>query len=197
MTPRSQNALEQFELRPQCHCLPPPATSGVANTAGPTTDCPEKQFPSCKAQKANRHRNPAPTPFSWLPCYHGPRNSNPNKGACADGLITNDLKTLSPYKAVTLSLLNYPSKHHRFLMTGATQSLPQLKKPPRTTDPNLFRPTSLTYGVFKMFESILNEKVVANLSRHSTLTNRLVTEELMAKCLDEGSAVDQTYLKFS
>ncbi len=62
-----------------------------------------------------------------------------------------------------------------------------------------------------MLEAILKEKMLAHLSqfslltsrqhgflsRRSTLTNLLAAEELIAKWLDEGSAVDLIYLDFS
>ncbi len=86
-----------------------------------------------------------------------------------------------------------------------------MAKKPRTEDPNLFRPISLTSVVSKVLEAILKKKMLAHLSqfslftsrqhgflpRRSTLTNLLVAEELIAKWLDEGSAVDLIYLDFS
>ncbi len=94
-------------------------------------------------------------------------------------------------------------------MTGATPSLPQLQKHP--TDPNLFRPISLTSVVCKVLEAILKEKILAHLSefslltsrqhgflpRRSTMTNLLVAEELITKLLGEGNAVDLIHLDLS
>ncbi len=47
-----------------------------------------------------------------------------------------------------------------------------------------------------MFESILIEKMLAHLSRCSTLNTLLVAEELITKWLDEGSAVDLIFLSY-
>ncbi len=87
----------------------------------------------------------------------------------------------------------------------------QVAKAPRTADPNLFRPISLMSVVCKVLEAILKKKMLAHLSqfsvltsrqhgflpRRSTLTSLLMTEELIIKWLDEGSAVDLIYLDFS
>ncbi len=45
-------------------------------------------------------------------------------------------------------------------------------KAPRTADPNLFRPISLTSVVCKVLEAILKEKMLARLSQFSLLTSR-------------------------
>ncbi len=84
-------------------------------------------------------------------------------------------------------------------------------KAPRTTDPNLFRPISLTSVVCMVLEAILKEKMLAHLSqfslltsrqhgflpRSSNLTNLLVAEELITTWFDEGNAVNLIYLDFS
>ncbi len=81
---------------------------------------------------------------------------------------------------------------------------------PRTTDPNLFRPISLTSVICKVIESIFKEKMLAHLSqfsllasrqhgflpRQSTLTSLLVAEELITKWLYEESIVDLIYQYF-
>ncbi len=48
-----------------------------------------------------------------------------------------------------------------------------------------------------MFESVLKEKMLAHLSRFSTLTNLLVAEELITKWIGEGRALDLIFLNFS
>ncbi len=82
---------------------------------------------------------------------------------------------------------------------------------PRTTDPNLFTPISLTFVVCKVLEAILKEKMHAHLAQFSLLASRqhgflprrstlailLVAEELVTTWLDEESAVDMIYPDFS
>ncbi len=70
---------------------------------------------------------------------------NPNKGAGPDGLFPKALKTLSPYIATTLTRI--------FKLSLQTSQIPDdwrhaivtpVTKAPHTTDPNLFRPITLT-----------------------------------------------------
>ncbi len=119
---------------------------------------------------------------------------------------------MNPFIAPTLSRI--------FNLSLQTSQIPDdwrhaivtpVAKTPRTADPNLFRPISLTSVVCKVLEATLKEKMLAHLSqfslltsrqhgflpRRSTLTNLLVAEELITKWLDEGSAVDLIYLDFS
>ncbi len=126
---------------------------------------------------------------------------NPNKGAGPDGLFLKALKTLSPYIAPTLS--------HIFHLSLQTSQIPDdwrcaivtlVAKAPRTADPNLFRPISLTSVFCKVFEAFLKEKILTYLSqfslltslqhgflpRRSTLNNLLVAEELITKCSTKG-----------
>ncbi len=121
---------------------------------------------------------------------------NPNKGAGPDGLFPKALKTLSPYIAPTLSRI--------FNLSLQTSQIPDdwrhaivtpVAKTPRTADPNLFRPISLTSDVCKVLEAILKEKMLTHLPqfslltsrqhgilpRRSTLANLLVSEELIKK----------------
>ncbi len=86
---------------------------------------------------------------------------NPNKGAGPDGLFPKALKTLSPYIAPTHSRI--------FNLSLQTSQIPdecrhaivtQVAKTPRTADPNLFRPISLTTDVCKVLEAILKEHSV-------------------------------------
>ncbi len=90
---------------------------------------------------------------------------NPNKGAGPDGLFPKALKTRSPYIAPTLTRIfnlslqapQVPDDWHHAIVT-------LVAKTPRTADPNLFRPISLTSDVCKVFEAILKEKMLAHLS---------------------------------
>ncbi len=83
------------------------------------------------------------------------------------------LKILNPYIASTLS--------RTFNLSFLTSRIPDdrrhaivtpVAKAPRTTDPNLFRPISLTSVVCKVLEAILKEKMLAHLSQFSLLTSR-------------------------
>ncbi len=113
---------------------------------------------------------------------------NPNKGAGSGGLFPKALKTLSPYIAPTLSRIfnlslqapQIPDDWHHAIVAPVA-------KTPRTADPNLFRPISLTSVVCKVLEAILKEKTLAHLSQFSLLTSRqhgflLVAEELITNC---------------
>ncbi len=98
---------------------------------------------------------------------------NPDKGAGPDGRFPKALKTLSPFIAPTL--------YRIFDVSLQTSQIPDdwrhaivtpVAKTPRTADPNLFRPISLTSVVCKVLEAILKEKILAHLSQFSLLTSR-------------------------
>ncbi len=98
---------------------------------------------------------------------------NPNKGAGPDGLFLKALKTLSPCIAPTLSRI--------FNLSLQTSQIPDdlrhaivtpVVKASHTTDPDLFRPISLTSVACKVLEAIPKEKMLAHLSKFSLLTSR-------------------------
>ena len=78
-------------------------------------------------------------------------------------------------------------------------------------DPANYRPVSLTCVVGKVMESLIRDKMVEHLEKHSlirpsqhgfmagrsTATNMLVYMEALTKLLDEGHAVDVLYLDFA
>ncbi len=137
---------------------------------------------------------------------------NPNKGAGPDGLFPKTLKTLSPYIAPSLSRIFQISLQTSQISDDLRHAIvTPVANAPRTADPKLFRPMSLTSVVCKALEAILKDKMPVHLShfslltsrqhgflpQRSTLTNLLIAEELVTYWLDEGSPVDLIYLDIS
>ncbi len=130
---------------------------------------------------------------------------NPDTGAVPGSVIPKALKTLSPFIAPTLfSIFNLSLQTSQIPDNWRHTIVIPVAKLPRTTDPSLFRPISLTSVVCKVLEAILKGKMLANLSQFSLLSLRqhgflpqsspltyvLTAEELITKWLAAGSAVD-------
>ncbi len=145
------------------------------------------------------------------PTFHSRTEIRMATPTSRNGLFPKALKTVSPYIAFTLSrIFNLSLKIFQIPDDWRHAIVTPVAKTPRTADPNLFRPISLTSVICKVLEAILNDKLLAHLSQFSlwasrqhgflpqcsTLTNLLVAEDLITKWLDEGSAVELIYQDF-
>ena len=136
---------------------------------------------------------------------------NINKSCGPDGIHPHVLQKTSKAMSVQLAIIYQKSLDEGVCPEEwkCANVTPIHKKGDRT-DPNNYRPVSLTSQVCKVMESIIRDRIVEHLERlnllnnaqhgfrngRSCLTNLLTTLEQWTEIIDEGDCLDIAYLDF-